>query len=216
MKKGTKIGFLALAIVGLILIFAVKPSNSKIKSYYSGDAINYSNQIVVATTNTDSLEIFKLTDDGLLRVLKFKPFDPVYNKYGIFSDSKLSEEHGRLYVYATSDFSLYKYDITDLSSAKLEKKVKNTYWEWYYRVDKFGDRVVTIGNKSIKIWDQDLTSIDSYDFKPSNRYSIRSNNSEQFIFAIDGSNLQIFDRATRSLIKEFAVAYSNLDNNHKV
>lgn len=215
MKKTAKIGLMVLTVVGLALILVIKPGNSKIKSYYSGDAINYYNQIVITSTNTDSLEIFKLTDNGLQRVIKFKPFDPIYNQYGAFSDAKLSEEHGRLYVYAVSEYSLYKYDITDLTSAKLEKKVKNSYFEWYYRIDKFGDRVITIGNKGINVWDQDLNSIDSYNFKPSNRYSIRSNNSDQYIFAIDSSKIQIFDRANRSLLKEFPVSYSNLDNNHK-
>lgn len=215
MKKFTKIGFSILAVVALSLVLVIKPGDSKIKAYYSGDAINYYNQIVVSSTNTDSLEIFKLTGNSLLRVLKFKPFDPVYSKYGAFSDSKLSEEHGRLYVYVTSDYTIYKYDITDLNNAKLEKKVKNTYFEWYSRVDKFGDQIITISDQGIKIWDQDLNTIDSYNFKPSNRYSIRSNNSGQFIFAFDGSKLQIFDRTNRSLAKELAVDYSNLDTNHK-
>ncbi|MFA5163318.1 MAG: hypothetical protein WC441_02190 [Patescibacteria group bacterium] len=216
MKRSFVIGLMILTLVGLSSLLLVKSGQSKIRSYHSGDAINYSNQIIVSSTNTDSLEIFKLTGSDLVRVLKFKPFDPTYNKYGSFSDARLSEENGRLYVYAISEFTIYKYDISDLASAKLEKKVKNTYWDWYYRIDKFGNRIATVGNKGMKIWDTDLNTLDSYSFKPSNRYSVRSNSSEQFIFGIDGSNLQIFDRWTRNITKEFSLDYSNLDTNHKV
>ena len=216
MKKGLKIGLLILGIAGLSSLLFIKPGESKTKSYYSGDAINYNGQIIVSTADTGSLEVFKVSGQEMLKVIKLRPFDPTYGQYKDFSDAKLSIEGGRLYIYAVSEYSLYKYDISDLASAQLVKKTRNTYWEWYYRVDKFGDQIVTVGNQSLKVWSQDLVSLDSYNFKPSNRYSLRANNSSQFIFALDGSRMQIFDRATRNLIKDFPVNYSNLDNNHKM
>lgn len=216
MSKVLKISSLALGLAVIILIIVARPGVSKIKAYYSGDAINYQNQIVITSTDTGSLEVFKLVGSDLQRVLKFKPFDPTYNKYGSFADAKLSEENGRLYVYAVSEFELYKYEISDLKSARLENKIKNSFWEWYYRVDKFGERIVTVGSKGVKIWDSNLNTIDSYDLKPSNRYSVGANNSNRFILSIDGRNLQIFDRLSRSITKEIPLDYQDLDKNHKV
>ena len=53
--------FLAITFVSLASLFLlVTPGKSRLKSYYSGDAISYRGQIYVASTNTGSLELFRL------------------------------------------------------------------------------------------------------------------------------------------------------------
>ena len=70
-KHMKKFLFLAL-LLGVVLISSV-PAKTKVKSYYSGDAINYNNKLVVASTDSEGLEIFSLNSNGLERHSNWRP-----------------------------------------------------------------------------------------------------------------------------------------------
>ena len=142
-----------LFVVCLIAVFSiVSIGRTNYKAYYSGDAVNYQGNLIIASTDNGSLEVFKLNDSILERALKFKAPNSPLDRNDDFSSVKLNVENGRLFAYATSAYTLYKYDLTDLSNPIVAAQQKNTYYEWYQRVDKFGDHIVTISDKHVRIY----------------------------------------------------------------
>jgi len=207
--------FLLFAICLTAVLLVTNSGQSKLKSYYSGDAVNFDNDLYVSSTNTDSLEVFKLENKELRRIITLRPFNAKFNKYGNFYDSKLSVENGRLFVYVIGDFTLYKYELVNDNQLSLVSSNKNTYWEWYNRVDKFGDNIVTISQKSVKVWNSDLQVIDSYDLaKSETPYNIRSYN-DQYILNIQDGYLTVLDRGTRTLTANIALNYKNKVGNRQ-
>jgi hypothetical protein len=159
--------------------------NAKTKSYYSGDVINYNNQVLIATTNTGSLEIFKLNNNKLTSTVKFRPID---TKWNTFYDAIFDQENGRLYVYATSGRYLYKYDATNLDHVILLNKIKDTTWDWFGALDKTDGKIVTKGNKFIKIWNSDMQIINAYRvINKSNPYNVRFGYNYKYIYNIDNN-----------------------------
>ncbi|PKM91393.1 hypothetical protein CVU82_02235 [Candidatus Falkowbacteria bacterium HGW-Falkowbacteria-1] len=217
MKK-IKIALLVLVLFGGVIYFTSKPAKTKLKSYYSGDAINYEQDLIVASTDSESLEIFKLENGGLKRKMYWRPFDTRFNKDDSFYGVKLNIENGRLYAYAISGFTLYKYDISDLETYILVKEVKNTYWEWYNRVDKFGDNIVTISAKGVKVWSKDLETIDSYDIKNDTSYNISSAGNQNLIFNLkeDSNEIEIFDKNERKVSKKLQLNFYGDKNNRGI
>ncbi|MFA5131092.1 MAG: hypothetical protein WC467_01580 [Patescibacteria group bacterium] len=209
-----KISFI-LGLSALAVFFLVANSHSQLQAYYSGDAVNYNNSVVVASVNSGKLEVFKLENDSLVKTLELNNFSSVFNINESYSDLKLSIEDGRLYVYAVSQYTLYKYDISPLSSAQLVKQVKNNYWEWYQRVDRLGNDIATLSEKGIKIYNTNLDVVDSYNFSAKNPYSIRSNGSQQYLFAIDNNNIEVYDRGSRTIVRTIPLDFIYQNNNHK-
>jgi hypothetical protein len=207
---------LGVALVLVLVVVLTLPAKSKIKSYYAGDAINYQGTIVVGSTNSESLEVFKLQDNELVKFVDLKATPNRFSTSDNFFDLKFNQENGHLYVYAISGFAIYKYDISDLSDASLVKKDANTYWEWYNRVDKFGDDIVTVSAKGVKVWNKDLEVIDNYDIKNDTPYNIRSNGSARYIFNITSDEIQIFDRIERKVTKTIQVNYRSATGNHSL
>lgn len=199
------------SVVAVALVFSVfvSPGQTKVKSYYSGDAIVFNGQTVVGSTNSDALEIFVLGADGLNKTTSLRPYDGRFNKYDTFYDFKFNEENGRLYVYAVSGFSLYKYDLNNLSEASLVKKVTGTSWEWYNRVDKFGDNIVTISSKGVKIWSHDMDTVDGYALTNETPYNIRSGGTDKYIFSAENNEIKVYDREQRAVVKNIQVDYKN-------
>jgi len=209
-----KIG-LILVLFAVSLLFLVNRTNSKLQTYYSGDAVNFDNKVVFASANSGKIEIFKLENNAITKVIVLGNLNPVFNINDDFSDLKLSIEGGQLYIYAVSQYTLYKYNISDLSSAQLTKKSTNNYWEWYQRVDRAGDNIATFSAKGVKIFNSNLEVIDSYNFAISNPYSIRSNGSNKYLFAIDGNKIMIYDRTDRSIVRDIPLSFVYRDNNHR-
>lgn len=199
-----KIIILSVALVSLISIFfIVKSGESSTQSYYSGDAISYQDSVYVATTNTGSLEIFKLEGQELISLTKIRPYDSLFNTYGKFYDAKFSQEDNRLYVYAVSNYTIYKYELVG-ADLNLVKKTTNSFWEWYNRIDKIGNNLATISAKGTKLFNTDLESIVSYDFKNAAApYNISGDN-QKFILSVDESEsaLKIYNLKTTSLAGE--------------
>ncbi len=213
MKKS--IFFLILSIFVFLAIFNIaKVGESKNRPYYSGDAISFNNKVYLGSTNSGYLEVFLLEGNSLVSLAKIKNYDHRFNKYNEFFDLKFNSENNRLFVYTISAYSLFKYEIKD-NKLELIKETKNTYWEWYNRVDKFGSNIVTISAKGVKIWNEDLEVINSY--KLSNEitpYNLRASN-DHYILNVDDDYLEIYERERRSVITRIALNFFQKPNNHK-
>lgn len=209
---------LFLVLVGGVVYLTSIPAKTKVKSYYSGDAINYEQDLIVASTDSEYLEIFRLESDGLKRKMYWKPFDSRFNKDGSFYGVKLNIENGHLYAYAISGFTLYKYDISNLNNYQLVKEVKNTYWEWYNRVDKFGSNIVTISAKGVKVWNSDLEVIDSYVLENDTAYNISSGGHQGLIFNLVEKNneIEVFDRNERKVVDRLQLNFYGDKNNRGI
>ncbi|MFH1413165.1 MAG: hypothetical protein ABIG10_04060 [bacterium] len=210
MKKVILLSALAIVLAGVI----ISTGTAKTKSYYSGDAINYNGQILIATTNTGSLEIFKLDNNELKLITKFRPEDI---KWNIFYDAMFDQENGRLYLYVTSGRYLYKYDATNPDNMILRKQIKDNSWDWFGALDKVDGRLATKGTKFIKIWNSDLQVIDSFRFvNKENPYNIRFGYNHNYIFNIINNKLQIFDRKEREIVRNLDLKYSQETGNRQL
>lgn len=205
--------FLSLLIV--VIAFNFIPAKTEFKSYYSGDAINYNDELVVVSTNSESLEVFTLESDGLRPQASLRPFNDRFYREDSFYSVKLNIENGRLYAYTISGYTIYKYDISQPNNIFLVKESKNTYWEWYSRVDKFGDNIVTISAKGIKIFNNDLEVIDSYEIFNEIPYNISSGGSDNLIFNINEhkNEIQVFDRQARKVVRTLNINFYGERNN---
>jgi len=208
---------LAVTLVSLASLFLlVTPSKSRLKSYYSGDAISYRGQIYVASTNTGSLELFRLESDKLELLTKIKPYNFRFHSYGDFFDVKLMEENNRLYAYTVSNFTVYKYEVVNRELVLVDES-QNTYWEWYNRVDKFGSDIVTVSAKGIKVFDRDLNVIVAYDFTNVDApYNVSGPNSRYFLSMNETkSTVEMYDKESRSLLRTIPVNFSYSKGNRR-
>lgn len=211
MKKKFIIFGFVFAAMSLIFVSISQSSN---KSYYSGDSLVYQNKLYITTANTGSLELFRLDGDKLNRLLKIKPLDQRFMRYGSFYDSLLKIESGRLYVYAITDFSIYKYELVG-SDLKLVNSVGNSFWEWYNRVDEIDGKLITVSNKGVKIWNNDLLTVDGYDFgKSVTPYNVRGN--DHFLVNIEAGNLTVYNRESRKIVTNIALNFRTSPSAHKV
>ncbi len=202
-------------ILGVISLMFASYSQGKTKSYYSGDALVFKNNLYAVSANTGSLELFRLNGQKLDRLQKIKPFDERFGKFGSFYDAHLRQENSRLYVYAVSEYTLYKYEVGSDNNLTLVSSVKNSYWEWYNRVDEIGGSVATISAKSVKIWNNDMQVIDEYKFSNDEvPYNVRGN--DRFLLNIQDGKLSVYDRETRTLIREIALNFKNEVSAHKI
>ena len=203
-----------LIAVCLLVVFGVASySHGQLKSYYSGDAINFNGDLYVGSTNTDSLEIFKLEGQNLRSLAKVRPFDARLSAYGKFYDLKFIADNGHLYIYTISDFALYKYELVG-DQLSLITSQKNTYWEWYNHVDKFGDNLITTSDKGVKIWNSDLQVINGYAIGSiDNPYNVRSYNDTN-ILNVQGNYLTVYSRANRSNLLSIPVNYKKASDSH--
>jgi WD40 repeat protein len=208
--KNMKKKIAGLLIVCAIAIFSiVSIGRTNYKAYYSGDAVNYQGNLIIASTDSGNLEVFKLEGSLMERMLKFKAPNSPIDKTDDFSSVKLNVENGSLFAYATSGYTLYKYDLTNLDRPVVTLKQKNTYYEWYNRVDKFGSAIVTVSDKSIKVWRTDsLDVIDSFKIESDVPSSVGFDASGKYISYINKDNVvRIFDTKTRSISASFPVNY---------
>ena len=213
MKKWL-IGLAAAATV-FSLLFLVTPGKTRTKSYYSGDAIAFNDRVYVATTNTGSLELFRLDDKQLNLVAKLKPYNARFNNYGEFYDAKLSVEANHLYVYAVSNYTIYKYEVSG-NRLNLVVEKSNTYWEWLNRIDKFGNNIVTVSAKGVKVYNQDLEVIVAHDFKNTDApYNIASDGHLYLNVNEADSRLEIYNTESRTVIKTIPLNFKYSKGNRR-
>lgn len=207
-----KIIFLSLFVALAIFAF-IKTAETKNKSYYSGDAVSFGGTVYAGSTNSGYLEIFKLNGNDLQEIARTKRYNGRFNSQENFYDLQFAVESNKLYVYAISNYTLYKYQITG-DKIELIAENTNTYWEWYNGLEKFDGQIATISAKGVKIWNKDLQVITSYPItNEKSPYSISGG--ERFISNVNGNYLEIFDREANKQISKTALNFKEI-NNHKV
>ncbi len=213
MKKSLFLISLSLIVV-LAVFLVARNGETKNRPYYSGDAISFNGEIFVGSTNSGYLEIFRLNGKSLDYIARLKNYNPRFNSYEDFHDLKFNQEDSKLFVYAVSGFSLFKYEIRNNKLEFIDES-KNTYWEWYNRVDKFGDKIATVSAKGLKIWNNNLEVINSYDLKNEETpYNLRASNN-LYATNVSGDYLEIHNLENRTLAKKIAINFFKKPNNHK-
>ena len=204
-----------LALPLLVILVFTHNGQTKTKSYYSGDAINFNDELYITSANSGNIEVLKLDNNNLKLIAKIKNYNAKYNRYDEFVDSKLSVENNQLFVYASSGFSLSKYEIVNDNSFVLISSEQNTSWEWYSRIDKFGDNIVTISDKGINIWNKDLQVINAYSLSNlSNPYNIRSNG-QNLILNVQDNHLTVYDKSVRANLVSIPLNYQDSVGNRQ-
>lgn len=212
MKKLFVVILLAVAVT--FGFYAVQGGLSKTKSYYAGDAIYHDNQLLALSTNSGKLEIFRLEGSKLSKVLTTSP---IGSGFDTFNSATFANENGRLYVYATSGATLYKYDAGNPAQLELVTSTKDTSWDWFGRVEKVNGQLVTIGSKAVKVWNSNLQVIDSYDvINTTNPYNVRLSADGRFIFNLQDNAIKIFDRESRSYFRTIALSNYNEKGNKQM
>lgn len=198
------------------LFFFANPGKSRLKSYYSGDAISFNNQVYISSTNTGRLEIFRLQADKLDRLASAQPYNARFNSYGDFYDAIFNIEGNHLYVYAVSNYTLYKYELNDTKLTLIAEN-KNTYWEWYNRVAKFGDDIVTISAKGIKVFSPNLEVIVAHDFNNTAAPYNLSGTNPRFYLSVDEANnaLFVYDREAREVVATIPLNFKHDKGNRR-
>jgi hypothetical protein len=209
MKKRIISTISIISLLGAILI--IQPAETKSVDYYSGDAIYYNNNLYITSSNSGSLEVFKLVNNNLNRIGRVKAINERYNIKEDFNSSTFKVIDGDLYVYGVSKYSLYRYKVNN-NSLRLDRKLKNNIWEWYNRVDVFGDYLVTISPKGVKEWNNNMQVVNAYDIYNKYSYNIDSASSKHLIFNQVGSKLKVYDKISRSYISEITLNYKKNEN----
>jgi hypothetical protein len=212
--------FLILSVLFVALMVGVVYMNyasTKTKSYYSGDAIQYHGELVIASANTGSLEVFKFVDGKLANVVKQPAPVDGQVRSSTYNDVLFNIEEGSLYIYASSGSTLYKYDFSNLETISLVNSSRDNTWDWLGGLDLINGRIVTSGSKAIKLWNTDLQVVDSYKFyNQTNPYNVRLGADGNFIYSANGSKIQIFDRDFRSVVRELDINANISTGNRKL
>ncbi|MFH1427956.1 MAG: hypothetical protein ABIG60_05540 [Patescibacteria group bacterium] len=197
-----KLVFLCLS---LIIIFGVgflilPDAESNTKVYYSGEAINFNNKVIFGSTNMNGAEIFALENKKIVRTANFSSYSLLSSTPSDFSDLIFNVENDYLYVYLVDGRYLHKYDITNPYNPRLVDKVKDNSWDWFIGLTKYADKVATIGTKGIKVWNSNMQVVNAFGLKNNYHYNIKFSPSGNYIFNIEGANLQIINGITREEI----------------
>jgi hypothetical protein len=203
MKKVLIISIL-LAVLGVS--FLINPTESKTKSYYSGEAISFNGKVYVGTTNTGKFELFTLENSQLVKKIAVQSLD---RESAEFYDLHFDRENGKLYVYLVNGRYLYKYDVTNPAVPALALKIKDNSWDWFSRVDKVNGKLITIGSKGTKIWNRDMQVIDSYSMiNNSTMGAAQFSQAGNFVFNLK-DKLSIYNTASREKVAEYAIAVND-------
>ncbi|MGE5425983.1 MAG: hypothetical protein ACM3PZ_02830 [Bacillota bacterium] len=209
MKKKT---IFALTLAILSIGFA-SFTLGKTKSYYSGDAIAFDGRLYVATANTGSLEVFQLNGSSLNRIAKVKARDERFNTEQAYSDALLRVEDGSLVVYATSGRKIDRYSVNG-SSISLDDSIVNTYWEWYNQLDEIDGKLITLSERGIKVWNEDMQIIDEHAYtNVVTPYNLQGAGKK--VYNIQDGSLRVYDLATRQVQLTIPLNYRIDPSAHK-
>ena len=188
--------------VGLVLlaIIIIAPfTQGRVKPYYQGDAINYNGRLLVASTNMDRLQIMEVSGRQINLLTELVPDKSGYLSGDDFYNCVFQQEAGQLFLYAVNGRYLSKYNISNPSQPELINKLKDNSWDWFRSVAVFNDRLVTVGTKGVKFWNNDLQVVDSLNIVLDNPYNYTIGH--DLLFAIADGQLKMFDLQTRQWTK---------------
>jgi len=207
--------FILAGLLILIISFVIPPAQSKVKSYYSGDAIIYQGSLIVGSVNMGQLELFRLEGKNLIKVAQIRSLaNPKLSGSSDFFDLIFSQERNKLYVYSANGWSVYKYNITDLAHPSLVNKLTDNSWDYFLGLGKADDKILTYGTKGIKLWNYDGQVVDSYNLTNKYPYNINFNDNSDYLFNLDNNILKIFDKKSRKFISQTFLIV-NEDHNRK-
>ena len=197
-----------IAIFSIAILF-IPMAKSRVKPYYSGEAINYNSHLYIGTANTGKFELFGLDQDKLYRKTTIMAQDG-----SDYSDLFFREESGRLYLYLVNG-GLSKFDITDPYFPVQVAQVKDNSLDHFFGVIKAGDKIATIGTKGVKIWNDNLQVINSYNIKVGNAENLVFSENGGYIYNFQGSDLVIIDANTRDIVVDTQLNIANENHNQK-
>jgi len=203
-------------VIATLIVGVLAPMTgvkSRVKSYHSGSATYYNDYIIVATTNSGLLEIFKIDQAGnLQKFVNLKSYDQRFGTEKDFYDVALRVENGRLYAYAVDGRALYKYDVSDLKKAQRINRIEDASWDWFGSLTVISGKISTIGSRGVKLWNNDLVVVDSYPIInkgiKTNNYNISPAGSDKFIFNVFDNKISIFDRENRAALTTVPLAFN--------
>ncbi|MCD4694139.1 hypothetical protein K8R62_02150 [bacterium] len=180
-------------MLGGVLFVSINDTQGRIKSYYSGKAFVYQDEIYIGTVNTGKFELFKLEDN---KIYKKTSLVSTYYKHPYFMDLELREEDGSFFVYLVDGRYLYKYDISSPVFPVLEEKIKDNAWDWFRGLDSMDDSLITLGTNGIKIWDVNGRVINSLKVYNDFHDNVSVSGKGTFIFNLDKDKLKFFSSFT--------------------
>jgi len=199
-KNKTKRGIILIASIACLAFITISANQThgKKRSYYTGDAIRFNNATYIGTTNTDKFELFVLKNGTLLH--KASVVSPDY-KYDKFYDVKFIKDGNNLYAYLVNGKRMYKYNITNPMTPKLTKTINDNSWYWFSAVDEFNGQLATIGNKGVKIWNDNMQVINTYNvINKDSAENISFSENGTFIFNIVNGHIKVFDTQQRQYV----------------
>ncbi len=205
MKKILILSFI-IAICASFLL--VSPGKSKLMPYYGGEAISYNGKVFISTTNTKAFELFTLENGKIYKKATIQSTDRESNE---FYDSKFVIEDGKLYAYLTNGRYLYKYDITNPMAPKVENKIKDNSWDWFSRIKIVDGKLATIGTKGLKIWNEDMQVVNSYNLEANGLDNKKDpgnlliSDKGGFLIAGKKDEVKVFDARARVNIANFKI-----------
>jgi hypothetical protein len=193
--------FKSIAVTSIIfLIVFPLVTRASSKTYYDGDAIAYRDKIVIGSTNMNGLEVFVVEGKSVKRIIAMHTFEYTYGGGKDFTDLGLRQEDDRLYLYATNGRSLFKYNISDLRTAKLERTYINTFWDNMIGLKSYDDKLVTIGSNGVSLYNNNLKIIDSFKVYNNHQTNIDFGYFGKRIYSIVGNDLQIYSTTDRRFV----------------
>jgi hypothetical protein len=163
--------------------FFMRPTDSNVQSYHSGDAVSYNTKLIAASADTGNVELFVLNGEKLVRASIIANEPSRFSKiYGVV----LNQEGSNLYAYAATGDTLSKYDISNVYNPVLIQKAKDNTRDWFLQVKKTNSHIATIGEKEVKLWNYDLQTVNGFKLSETKNSSININFSpdERFLFEV--------------------------------
>lgn len=196
----TKSAVVLLAIIIIAAGFMLFPQparneSGRLKSYYSGDAINFEGRLLVASTNMKGVEIFEIKDNKIVLLNSFSSYDAIQSGAPNFNDAIFKIEADKLYLYLSDGRYLYKYNITDINEPVLAGQKMDNSYDWFMALSHCGDNFISLGSKGLKIWNSDFEVFylnnEIINEQPKN---VQLDPACKFVLNINGDKVEIFDR----------------------
>lgn len=175
-------------------------------SYYTGEAINFNNKTVIGTVDSGYFELFEYSGSKIQKMAVLADDNGYFDKK--FSDSLLSVEDDKLYVYLVDGKYLYKYKIeSDLKSFTLEKRVKDNFWGWYLGVVKIPNGIATVGGEDIMLWNHDLVLVDKVELKNDHYNNIGFNPMGDIIYNVNNNEgkIELYSVIAKKMFSEIPI-----------
>lgn len=176
-----------LAVIGIGALMLPGQSQN-IASYHAGDAVQYGDTVYIGTTDNGVLELFTLEEGEIYK--KTEMVSPEGEDMS-FKDLAFSKEGGKLYVYLVNGRYFYKYDLATPQAPEKVRKTKDNSWYWYNGVKKHGDKVITLGNKGIRVHRENGTVIATHNVHNNISENVTFSPQKNFIFHSTNKELRV-------------------------